>query len=499
LAISFWNHLANQADEVYNFSMSSTADYNAPLKSVVSRIIAFIGAKLQTLNEILFKPTDAASLATFRILFGAIMVWEVYRYHRFARIVRNYIEPQFHFTYEFFPFVSPLPGQLMYLVFFVWAVSALGLAIGFFYRVSALLFFLSYTYVFLLDKAEYNNHYYLIILLAFLFIWIDAHRWASVDQKLRPNLRAEVVPFWHLLILQAQIVIVYFYGGVAKINIDWLVGQPMQMWLLRRSDYPVVGPVFTTEWAVFFFSYGGLFFDLLIGFLLLWKRTRVPALVPLFFFHLMNKWLFSIGIFPYLMIAATIIFADPDWPRQLLRSAKLKSKTAPNQTTRYRPLAFGFVTIYLALQILIPLRHWLYPNYVAWTEEGHRFSWRMKLRNKSGDIAFFITDPETNQNWVVDLEQDLTDRQISKMSTRPDMIIQYVHYLKEEARQAGIETPIIRVDSWVSLNGRPYQQLVDSTANLAEAPGNLFASAAWLLPFPADTPPQLAVETDIEQ
>lgn len=499
MAIPISNNLANQAEKVYNFAMNSSVDNTTPLKSAVSRIIAFTGVKLQSYNKILFKPTDAASLATFRIMFGAIMVWEVYRYHRFDRIFRNYIEPQFHFPYEFFPFVSPLPGQLMYLVFFVWAVSALGLAIGFFYRVSTLLFFLAYTYVFLLEKAEYNNHYYLIILLAFLFIWIDAHRWASIDQKLRPNLRAEVVPFWHLLILRAQLVIVYFYAGLAKINIDWLVGQPMQMWLLRRSDYPVVGLFFTNEWAGLFFSYGGLFFDLFIGFLLLWKRTRLVALVPLFFFHLMNKWLFSIGIFPYLMIAATILFADPDWPRRLLRSAKLKSPSTSNRTTRYRPLALGFVTIYLALQILVPLRHWLYPNYVAWTEEGHRFSWRMKLRSKSGDIAFLITDPETNQNWLVDLEQDLTERQIRKMSTRPDMIIQYAHYLKEEARQAGIENPIIRVDSWVSLNGRPYQQLVDSTANLAEAPGNLLASAAWLLPFSADRPPQVAVESDIEE
>lgn len=33
-------------------------------------------------------------------------------------------------------------------------------------------------------------------------------------------------------------------------------------------------------------------------------------------------------------------------------------------------------------QILYPLRHHLYPGDVTWNELGHRYSWRMKLRDK---------------------------------------------------------------------------------------------------------------------
>ena len=457
---------------------------NLPLKRISTGIIPFFTTRIQALSLALVKPTDAASLATFRVLFGAIMVWEVYRYHVFNRIPYYYLAPRFFFTYELFPFVSPLPGQWMYVVFFVMGLAALGVALGFFYRIATALFFLSYTYVFLLDKAQYNNHYYLIILLAFLFLLTDAHRWASIDQKLHPNLRAEFVPYWHLFILRIQIVIVYVYAGIAKINVDWLATEPMRDWLQARSSYPLVGQYFTTEWMVYLFTYGGLMFDLSIGFLLLWRRTRLLAFIGLLFFHLMNKWLFSIGVFPYLMIATTILFVDSGWPRRILRSAKLSlPKVAPKRVMDYRLVALGFVTVFLALQILIPLRHWLYPGNVAWSEEGHRFSWRMKLRDKEARFAIYVPNPQTNERWAIDMRQDLTDRQISKMATRPDMMIQYVHFLKGKLEQAGLENPVIQVDSWASLNGLDYEQMIDPTVNLAGAPLNVFAPSPWILPM----------------
>ena len=75
------------------------------------------------------------------------------------------------------------------------------------------------------------------------------------------------------------------------------------------------------------------------------------------------------------MIAATILFVEPDWPRRILRAAPLTAAVSPPvYSNLYRKVMVGFVGLYLALQILIPLRHWLYPGEVSWTEEGHRFS-----------------------------------------------------------------------------------------------------------------------------
>jgi hypothetical protein len=349
-------------------------------------------------------PVDTSSIAVFRILFGAIMIWEVTRYFEYDRIGRYYIEPAFFFPYEFFPFISPLPGPLMYWVFFALGIFALGVTVGFFYRASAILFCLTYTYVFLIDKTYYNNHYYLIILLSFLLIMVDADRWAALDRWHNPKLHIEQAPFWHLFILRAQIFVVYFFGGVAKLNPDWLAGQPIGAWLNNRAHYPVLGPFFATDWAGLVFGYGGLLFDLSIGFLLIWRPTRFLAFLSILYFNLMNAWLFSIGIFPYLMIATTILFVEPDWPRRMLRLPwQAGPPFEPRRMIPYRSWVIGFVTLYLALQILIPLRHILYPGEVNWTEEGHRFSWHMKLRSKSGRIAFTMIDPRTNQTWPVDI------------------------------------------------------------------------------------------------
>ena len=78
-------------------------------------IITLLTGKIQSFGRMLFSSTDATSLGLFRVLFGALMAWEVYRYHQYNRIVSYYIAPKFYFPYELFPSVSPVPGPLMYL------------------------------------------------------------------------------------------------------------------------------------------------------------------------------------------------------------------------------------------------------------------------------------------------------------------------------------------------------------------------------------------------
>lgn len=434
-------------------------------------------------------PVDAASIGAFRLLFGALMVWEVGRYFHYDFIGRYYVEPRFHFTYEFFPFVAPLPGQGMYWLFGAMGLFALGLALGFYTRWSALLFFLSYTYVFLLDKTPYNNHYYLISLLSFLLIWVDARRWLSLDRWRKRISGPQTIPFWQLFMLRAQFFIVYFYGGLAKLNRDWLMGEPVRLWLAERSHYPLLGPFFETEAAVYFFGYGGLLFDLTIGFLLLWRPTRLLAFGGLLFFHLMNNWLFSIGIFPFLALAATILFVEPDWPRRMLSKFYQPISAPPlTQPARLNLWTLSFISLYLALQLLIPLRHWLYPGEVSWTEEGHRFAWHMKLRDKEARLELKVIDPWTGQIWNANLAEDLTADQIEKMGIRPDMILQYTHYLREKLIQTGLNNPIIIANAWASLNGRPFQQLIDPRVNLAQVQPHLFAPSPWILPLTTELP-----------
>src|SRR5687767_2174467 len=296
----------------------------------------------QTISQRLFEPVDISFLICFRISFGAIMLWHVWRYFASGEIESLYAVPQFHFTYYGFEWVQPWPGAGMYLHFFAMGLLALGILLGLHYRVCAALFWLAFTYQFLLDKALYQNHYYLISLISFLLIFLPAHRAASLDAWLRPAIACETAPAWTLWLLRAQIGIPYFFGGIAKLNADWLRCEPMRQGMAEphRTAIPLLGQFFTQEWMVVLFSYGGLLLDLCIVPLLLWRRTRFSAFLLALSFHFLNSIMFNIGIFPWFMILATLVFFEPDWPRRLAQRvlARLPQRFASYES----PLAIPY-------------------------------------------------------------------------------------------------------------------------------------------------------------
>jgi len=288
---------------------------------------------LRTLPDRLSAPVDIAVLVAFRLGFGAVMVWEAWRFLSGGKVDRYFIEPTFFFKYLGFGWVEPWPGGWMYFHFYV--LGALGLCIA--------LFAVGYTYFFLIDQAQYQNHYYLICLVSTLMILVPAHRALSLDAQRRPDLRSSFAPAWSLWLLRAQVALVYFFGGVAKLNFDWLRGYPLREWLPGSDFYvPPLSDLLHEGWVALLFSYSGLLIDLLAAPLLLWRPTRYWMLSALLLFHFMNEQLFSIGVFPVLASALTLLF----------------------------------------------LRHWLYPGNVSWTEEGHRYAWHMKLRDKDCTATF---------------------------------------------------------------------------------------------------------------
>jgi vitamin K-dependent gamma-carboxylase len=438
-----------------------------------------------------FAPVDIAWLAFFRILFGCVMLVEVIRYFAYDWI-EIFNASDFLFGYYAFEWVKPWPDPGMHLHFAALGVAAVCIALGFCYRFMAAFFFVGFTYVFLLDETRYLNHFYLICLISFLMIFLPAHRAWSVDSRLRPALRSDVTPAWTLWLMRAQIGIPYFFGGIAKLDSDWLHGEPMRMWLAERSHMPVIGPYVHEEWLVYFFVIGGLLLDLFIVPALLWRRTRVLAFFAAASFHLLNSQLFSIGIFPWLMLGATFIFFPPHATRRFLhklgnpfRSAAPGTPDHDHTTAPWwqpRTQVIAVVALYLAIQVLLPLRHFAYPGNVHWTEEGHRFSWHMKLRTKSGDVLFDLTSPSTGRTWLVDPLDHLSDAAYAKMTTHPDMILQYAHYLAAQKRREGIPDIQVRARAMVSLNGRPPRPLVDPLVDLAQEPRTL-AHTAWILPL----------------
>lgn len=437
-----------------------------------------------TWRESLFAPVDISSVVFFRILFGAMMIYHVVSTVKSGWIDLLYIQPVMNFTYAGFGWVRPWSGTGMYWHFYVLGMAAVGITIGACYRISALIFTVGMAHVFLIEKAFYLNHYYLIVLLSGLLVVLPAHRALSVDAWLFPRLRSQVAPAWALWLLRLQLAIPYFYGGLAKLESDWLQGYPLGMWLKRRSDLPWIGPVLTQDWAGVLFSYGGMVLDLLVVPLLLWKRTRWIAYIGIVLFHLLNSVLFDIGIFPWLMIGATLVFFPSEWPRRLLRLPALSAEgnSMPITLPGRQNLVVGMLGVYVVWQLLLPFRALLYPMPAIWSEEGHHFAWHMMLREKDVGLRFYIRDSRTGKGGVVDVSSFLTERQMSRMGKDSDMILTFVHFLRDHFRAHGQGTLQIRVLALVSLNGRKPQLMLDPDFDYAQVERTWWHQP-WILPL----------------
>jgi hypothetical protein len=451
---------------------------------------------LQRVCAALFKPVDISFLVFFRVLFGGIMLWESYRYFTHGWIARYYVEPALTFTYYGFSWVKPWPGRGMYIHFAVLGVAAACVMVGFLYRFAAPVFFLAFTYFFLLDQTRYLNHFYLVCLVSFLMCFLPAERAFSVDALLRRKIRSDVVPAWTLWLLRAQVGIPFFFGGIAKLNSDWLyAGEPMRSWLRPFTRVPGGSAIFTSDWVVYFFVIGGLLLDLLVVPLLLWRRTRIFAFVAAVLFNLMNAVIFDIGIFPWLMLGALFVFFPPDLMRRFARRfmspgeefvatepAQASSAESFSPLSSSQKLVVGLLAAYLGFHLIFPLRHYLYPGNVSWTEEGHNFSWHMKLRTKSGEAVFTVTHPQSGQTWTIKPEDYLESHQLMKVITKPDLLLIFGHYLAEEKRREGYENVEVRARVMASLNGRQPQLLIDPEVDLAKEEVSLLPTR-WIVPL----------------
>lgn len=106
----------------------------------------------------------------------------------------------------------------------------------------------------------------------------------------------------------------------------------------------------------------------------------------------------------------------------------------------------------------------------------------MKLRSKDAEALFLVTDLANGHVIEVYPQEYLKRRQAAKMSTHPDMILQFAHHLVTQMRLQGHEQVEIRAQVMCSLNGREPQLLVDPKVDLAKE-GRSLAHAEWIMPL----------------
>jgi hypothetical protein len=444
-------------------------------------------------NRYLNKHISAAPLAVFRIAFGIMMCFSIIRFWYHGWIETLYIEPKFHFSYYGFEWIKPI-GNHTYLLFIICGLSALLVAIGLKYRIAIIAFFLSFTYIELMDKTTYLNHYYFISLLSFLLIFLPANAHFSVDNILNKK-SYKKIPKWTIDCVKLLLTIVYFYAGLAKINSDWLLkAQPLKIWLTSKYDLPIIGETLMHQnWFHFAMSWSGMLYDLAIPFLLFYRKTRVFAFFLVVFFHVFTRVLFPIGMFPFIMIVSTLIFFNAAIHERIISVIKKilsfsKSKTIQikeNYSYQFSKSVLGLLILFFTIQMLFPFRYLTYPGELFWTEEGYRFSWRVMLMEKMGISTFKIVNAETGDFFYVDNKDFLTSFQEKQMGSQPDFILEYAHYLGDHFTTQGHENVQVFVESYVALNGRLSQPFTDKNVDLY-AEKESFKPKHWILPFKDD-------------
>jgi vitamin K-dependent gamma-carboxylase len=408
---------------------------------------------VQRLFALLGQPVSGASLAVVRIAVGLVMMLEVHSLWHPSDMISGMIpldtyyvgaDIRFHFPLAGFGWLPFFPPGVMRLLTWVLAGAGLLMAVGLWYRLASIVVLLVWSYLFVIESTRnyYQSYYYIELLFVLLLPWMPAARRFSLDAWLaRGNQAPRTVPFWTVFLLRGQLVIMYFYGGVAKLNADWLLDAVPLRWRLHEPHVTAlfdahlspahaawVGGVFHSLATAYFLSWAGALFDLSIGFLLLVRRTRIFGLLLMLFFHAINHFVIYDNIDWYPLVGATTasIFLDPDWPERLENWLKrpriarpdwkwfgiggivfplvgaalgwrLNPTPLPNPPEDWsRPSRWclGFIGAWLCWQALMPLRQYLIAGDARITYEGLSFSWRLKTDEHYARRAqLFVHDP----------------------------------------------------------------------------------------------------------
>jgi len=288
---------------------------------------------LEALRVALETGVSGQSVAAIRMFFGFIMVLEAYSLFQPSESTAGKImidtyyaggEQGIYFPYPGFSWLPMFPKSVISGLVILLGVAGFSMAVGLFYRFAAVTVFLVWGYLFAVESTRtyWMSYYYLELLLAFLLIWMPAERCLNPFRRAQP-LGKESIPFWPIALLRAQLVITYFYAGLAKFNRDWLLDAQPVKYFLGQDHVSLPSASATafikTDLFAYILSYAGALFDLSIGFLLLSRRTRLFGLIMLGVFHGTNHWLLFEDIlwFPFLGVATATIFLEPDWPRRV--------------------------------------------------------------------------------------------------------------------------------------------------------------------------------------
>ncbi|WP_430399555.1 HTTM domain-containing protein [Flavobacterium sp.] len=431
------------------------------------------------MKKFIFKSIDNSPLVVFRIFFGFLIACESFGAIITGWVKKVLIDPQFTFSFIGLEWLQPLPNNLMYVYFIIMGLVGICIMLGFKYTYAINTFTFLWAGVYFMQKSSYNNHYYLLLLISFCMIFLPANKYKSLDVKLGFIERKLTMPNWVSLLFITQIILVYFYASIAKLYPDWLDGTFTKNLLQGTTSRPFFLELFSQKWFYLFIAYAGILFDLLVVPMLLYKKTRTFALICSIVFHIFNSITLHIGIFPFFALTFILFFYEPETIRNLFFKNKPVSINESLDFSSLKILKYLFIP-FLVIQLILPLRHHFIEGDVFWTEEGHRLSWRMMLRERSGYIVIKIRDNKTKESFIYDYHKNLSSKQARQLATKPDFIWQYCQKIKEEFKDKDIS---IFIDCKNSINRKPLKTLIDPNVDFTKADWDYFFHNDWIINY----------------
>lgn len=322
--------------------------------------------------------------------------------------------------YYYLQWLPPLPRPgTMVCLHVALLVAGACVLVGMFTRLAMTAVAGLVVFFFISTEHTYLNHQYLLcwvfsILVCLpladswsvdAWLWPRLFGWKKVDDYGRQWYNAKPVPRWMRASLQLLLVAVYFYGAVAKLNQDWLRSQPLQAWLTRPRNpwlltvglfgvFNVRETVLAKWWFAYLLSYGGILWDFAAPVLIHAPgRLSLVGLICMLIFHGTNYVLFNIGLFPWACVSFTVLHS---YTAQLCtvnkpnRARRSKRSRSTYRTKRKHTAAMVIVGVACVIFVAIPLKGVLNGGDVLYAEDGHMFTWRMFMRNRSGDVKIDI-------------------------------------------------------------------------------------------------------------
>lgn len=435
-------------------------------------------------------PVPATALGLFRIIFGMLMTWEMIYFIRID-FVEIFLElPMVAMHYTFLSWIAPLPSPLMDVLVYLLLAATILITIGKWYRWAMLFFFVGFTYIFILDQAYYNNHLYLISLLSFWMIFLPMD--AALSVKKSPRKTASAASY---AVLRFHLVMVYFFGGIAKLNYDWIVNHEPVKHFLEQASF--LSDILGEKLAIYLLVFGGIGFDLAAGFLLLYRPTRKIGLVAAITFNVLNSIIFNdINIFPFFMLGSLLLFLEPEtvdgWfaEKKQTRKEKRKKSSSKKESDSRQAHLWGSSAVlqklfvaYLIFHCIWPFRHLVIPGQVDWTGQGQLFSWRMKIQTRGTEqLEFEVLDYKTQTIVPTDLDAYYMNYdQRRAMALSPALLHQMAIFLGDRAKDKfGHDQVGVRAKLKVSFNGRAPQYVVDPELDLYQTVYHPWGHNDWI-------------------